>query len=190
MILFDLHELYKIYQKGLDLLPAIMPKLIKAGCQFAILGSGDKTLEAQFNALADSYPLQVSMNIGYHEHLSHNIMAGCDLFIMPSRFEPCGLNQLYGLAYGTPPIVSPTGGLADSVTDTNALTLNNKTATGFVLESVTSVSLLDTIERAIHYLTNKKIWRQIQKNGMGRDISWDLSAKEYLKLYKKALLKQ
>ena len=182
------------HQKGLDLLPAILPKLIQAtplnphGCQFVILGSGDKLLEASFNDLADRYPTQVSMNVGYHEHLSHNIMAGSDLFIMPSRFEPCGLNQLYGLAYGTPPVVSSTGGLADSVTDTTELTLKNKTATGFVLKSVTTASLFDTIERAIAQWQNKKTWRQIQQNGMQTDISWDSSAKDYLTLYKKTLL--
>jgi starch synthase len=137
------------HQKGLDLLPAMMPKLIKQGCQFAILGSGDKVLEAQFSDLAERYPNQVSMNTGYHEHLSHNIMAGSDMFIMPSRFEPCGLNQLYGLAYGTPPIVSLTGGLADSVCDSNALSLKNNLATGFVVKNVSAASLLVTIERAL-----------------------------------------
>jgi starch synthase len=175
------------HQKGLDLLPEIMPALVKLGCQFAILGSGEKKLEAKFNDLAESFPTQISMNTGYHEHLSHNIMAGCDMFIMPSRFEPCGLNQLYGLAYGTPPIISPTGGLADSIIDTTEKTLKNKTATGFVLETVTNVSLFDTIERAIVTWQDKKIWRKIQQNGMKRDISWDFSAKDYLKLYKKTL---
>ena len=177
------------HQKGLDLLPEIMPKLIKKGCQFAILGSGDKALEAEFNAFAERYPEQVSMNTGYHEHLSHNIMAGCDMFIMPSRFEPCGLNQLYGLAYGTPPIVSLTGGLADSVCDTNELSLKNNIATGFVVKNVTSASLLVTIERAINCWEDKKTWRKIQKNGMNRNISWDSSAIDYLALYEKTLLK-
>jgi len=182
------------YQKGLDLLPEMIPKLIEPnklnphGCQFAILGSGDKTLEAHFNALAERYPMQVSMNTGYHEHLSHNIMAGCDMFIMPSRFEPCGLNQLYGLAYGTPPIVSLTGGLADSVQDTNEMSLKNNTATGFVVKNVNNASLLVTIERAIKCWQDKKTWRKIQKNGMQRDISWDPSAISYLKLYEKTLL--
>lgn len=181
------------HQKGLDLLPDMMPKLIKPnqlnphGCQFAILGSGDKTLEAQFTELAESFPKQVSMNTGYHEHLSHNIMAGCDMFIMPSRFEPCGLNQLYGLAYGTPPIVSFTGGLADSVCDTNELSLKNNSATGFVVKNVNQSSLLVTIERAFQHWQDKKTWRQIQKNGMERDISWDLSAKAYLNLYEQTL---
>ena len=177
------------HQKGLDLLPEIIPKLIKQGCQFAILGSGDKALEAQFNALAERYPDRVSMNTGYHEHLSHNIMAGCDMFIMPSRFEPCGLNQLYGLAYGTPPIVSLTGGLADSVCDTNEASLKNNTATGFVVKSVNSVPLLVSIERAIKVWQDKKTWRKIQKNGMKRNISWDSSAIDYLALYEKTLLK-
>jgi starch synthase len=178
------------HQKGLDLLPEIMPALIKQGCQFAILGSGDKGLEAQFNELAESFPNQVSMNIGYHEHLSHNIMAGSDMFIMPSRFEPCGLNQLYGLAYGTPPIVSLTGGLADSVCDTHELSLKNNTATGFVVKNVSNASLLVTIQRAINSWQDKKTWRQIQKNGMKRDISWDSSAKDYLNLYQKTLKNQ
>ncbi len=173
------------YQKGLDLLPEMMPKLIKHGCQFAILGSGDKVLEAHFSALEERYPAQVSMNTGYHEHLSHNIMAGCDMFIMPSRFEPCGLNQLYGLAYGTPPIVSLTGGLADSVCDTNEMSLKNNTATGFVVKNVNSASLLVTINRAINYWKDKKTWRKIQSNGMQRDISWDSSAIDYLALYEK-----
>ena len=176
------------HQKGLDLLPVIMPKLVDLGCQFAILGSGEKKLEANFNALAERYPTQISMNTGYHEHLSHNIMAGSDLFIMPSRFEPCGLNQLYGLAYGTPPIVSNTGGLADSVCDTNELSLKNNSATGFVVKNVTSASLLITIQQAIATWQDKKTWRKIQKNGMSRDISWVSSAKPYFNLYQKTLI--
>ena len=114
-------------------------------------------------------------------------MAGSDIFIMPSRFEPCGLNQLYGLAYGTPPIVSLTGGLADSVQDTNEMSLKNNTATGFVVKNVNNASLLVTIERAIKIWQDKKTWRQIQKNGMQRDISWDSSASAYLALYEKTL---
>ena len=176
------------HQKGLDLLPSIMPKLIKQGCQFAILGSGDKALEAQFSELAESFPNQVSMNTGYHEHLSHNIMAGCDMFIMPSRFEPCGLNQLYGLAYGTPPIVNATGGLADTVCDTTELSLKNNSATGFVVKNVTSASLLVTIEQAITIWQDKKTWRKIQKNGMSRNISWVSSANAYLHYYKKSVM--
>ena len=109
------------------------------------------------------------------------------MFIMPSRFEPCGLNQLYGLAYGTPPIVSLTGGLADSVCDTSGLSLKNNRATGFVVNNVNSASLLVTIQRAIKIWEDKTTWRKIQKNGMQRDISWDSSANAYLNLYQKTL---
>jgi starch synthase len=175
------------YQKGLDLLPEIMPKLIEQGCQFAILGSGDKILETNFKILAAHHPKQVAMNTGYNEQLSHSIMAGSDIFIMPSRFEPCGLNQLYGLAYGTPPVVSHTGGLADSVCDTNEISLKDNTATGFVVKNVNHWTLLVTIERAISYWKDKKTWRQIQSNGMKRSIGWDSSAKAYLALYEKTL---
>ncbi|PPD56311.1 MAG: glycogen synthase GlgA [Methylotenera sp.] len=176
------------HQKGLDLLPSIMPQLVNQGCQFVILGSGDKVLEASFTDLAERFPNQVSMNIGYHEHLSHNIMAGSDVFIMPSRFEPCGLNQLYGLAYGTPPIVTATGGLADSVIDTNDTTFKHNTATGFVLKTVSSASLLVTIQRALEIWKSKTEWRKIQKNGMNREVSWAFSAQFYLDLYEKTLL--
>ena len=175
------------HQKGLDLIPEIMPKLIALGCQFAILGSGEKKLEAKFDDLARRYSMQVSMNTGYNEHLSHNIMAGCDIFIMPSRFEPCGLNQLYGLAYGTPPVVSYTGGLADSVCDTNEITLNNKTATGFSIQHLTSERLLFTIKHALDHWHDKKIWSSIQKNGMNQDVSWERSALAYFKLYQKVM---
>ncbi len=175
------------YQKGLDLLPEIMPKLIEQGCQFAILGSGEKVLETNFKILAAHYPKQIAVSTGYNEQLSHSIMAGSDIFIMPSRFEPCGLNQLYGLAYGTPPVVSYTGGLADSVCDTNELTIKDNTATGFVVKNVNHWSLLVTIERALSFWKDKKTWRQIQSNGMKRPIGWDSSAKAYLKLYEKTL---
>lgn len=175
------------YQKGLDLLPSIMPELVEDGCQFAILGSGEKGLEAAFNDMAARYPSRVSVTNGYHEHLSHNIMAGADMFIMPSRFEPCGLNQLYGLAYGTPPLVTRTGGLADSVCDTNELSLQNDAATGFVLENVSSLSLLVTIRRALSAWHDQKTWGKIQINGMKQDLSWESRAISYLALYNKTM---
>ena len=174
-------------QKGLDLVPPIIPALISEGCQFVILGSGEKPLEEMFTALQKTYPDAVGVNIGYNEPLSHNIMAGADMFIMPSRFEPCGLNQLYGLAYGTPPIVSPTGGLADSVINTSPDSIKNNTATGFVIKNVTQVSLLVAIRYAIRLWKDKKDWRKIQKNGMGTDVSWSSSAISYLELYTKTI---
>ncbi len=171
------------HQKGLDLLPVIIPKLIEQGCQFAILGSGDKTIESQFLILSQKYPNRMSVTVDYNEPLSHNIMAGADMFIMPSRFEPCGLNQMYGMAYGTPPIVSATGGLADSVIDTTKATLRNKTATGFVIDDVNETALKARILEAITYWQQPKIWREIQRHGMQLDVSWSQSAKAYLLLY-------
>jgi len=172
------------HQKGLDMLVPILQELVDAGCQLALLGSGESALENAFRALAVSNPTKVSVTIGYNEPLSHQIMAGCDMFIMPSRFEPCGLNQLYGLAYGTPPIVNATGGLADSVVDTNIITFKNKTANGFVMSEASPTSLLSCIKQALNIFNNDaNAWKQIQKNGMTQNLSWDKSALEYLAVY-------
>ncbi len=174
------------HQKGLDMLLPSMQYLLESGCQFVLLGSGESTLEKAFLDLAARNPGRASVTIGYNEPLSHQIMAGCDMFIMPSRFEPCGLNQLYGLAYGTPPIVNATGGLADSVVDTNATNIKNKTANGFVMSEASADSLLSTIQRALDVFNkDAKTWRQIQKNGMSQNLSWDKSALEYLAVYQK-----
>lgn len=171
-------------QKGLDMLLPNLQKLIDQGCQFALLGGGESALESAFQDIAMNNPGRVSVTIGYNEPLSHQIMAGCDMFIMPSRFEPCGLNQLYGLAYGTPPIVNATGGLADSVIDSNATHIENKTANGFVMVEASAEGLIACINRAIDmFQHDKKTWLQIQKNGMGLNLSWDKSAQEYLALY-------
>lgn len=172
------------HQKGLDMLLLIAQDLLDAGCQLALLGSGDSTLESAFRGLAVNNPGKASATIGYNESLSHQIMAGSDMFIMPSRFEPCGLNQLYGLAYGTPPIVNATGGLADSVIDTTPASIKNKTASGFVMDKVSSDALLTCIQRALDiFRADAKSWRQIQRNGMSQNLSWDKSALEYLTLY-------
>lgn len=176
------------HQKGLDMLLPNMQRLLDAGCQFALLGSGERTLETAFKDFATRYPGRVSVTVSYNEPLSHQIMAGCDMFIMPSRFEPCGLNQLYGLAYGTPPVVNATGGLADSVVDTNTINLGNNTANGFVMSETSPEGLLNCILRALNvFNTNEKVWRQIQRNGMSQNLSWDKSALEYLNLYKSIL---
>lgn len=176
------------YQKGLDLLLPNIQRLIDEGCQFALLGSGESSLEAAFSIFAHDNPGKMSVTIGYNEPLSHQIMAGCDMFIMPSRFEPCGLNQMYGLAYGTLPIVNATGGLADSVIDTCVTTLKNKTANGFVMADASSGALLAVIQRALDiYREDPKGWRKIQKNGMLQNLSWDHSAQEYLDLYTKTI---
>ncbi len=174
------------HQKGLDLLPNIIPSLIEQGCQFAILGSGDKAIESQFLTLSKRYPDKISVTVDYNEPLSHNIMAGSDVFIMPSRFEPCGLNQMYGMAYGTPPIVSATGGLADSVVDTNQQTIAAKTATGFVIDDISEEALMKGISNAMQYWRTPA-WRKIQRHGMQLNLSWESRAEVYLLLYQEML---
>jgi len=172
------------HQKGLDMLLPCMQQLLDAGCQLALLGSGEKTLEQAFVDLASRNPGKVSVTIGYNEPLSHQMMAASDLFIMPSRFEPCGLNQLYGLAYGTPPVVNATGGLADSVIDTDNSSIENATANGFVMIEASADALLASISRALELFKNdKNTWRKIQNNGMAKNLSWDKSALEYIELY-------
>lgn len=171
------------HQKGLDMFSAVAEPLLLQGCQIAVLGSGEAALEQSFTDLALRYPQQVSATIGYNEPLSHQIMAGADIFVMPSRFEPCGLNQMYGLRYGTPPVVTRTGGLADSVQDSNEASLQNGTATGFVMDAVDPHQLLNSIERALAYYRDPKTWCKIQHNGMQLDLSWDHSARAYLDIY-------
>jgi len=171
-------------QKGLDLFLKCASPLLEQGCQIAVLGGGDQALEQGFLQLALQYPQQVSVTIGYNEPLSHQIMAGVDMFIMPSRFEPCGLNQMYGLRYGTPPVVRRTGGLADSVHDAHATSLADGSANGFVFDLPNAKDLLTTIQRALRSYENKAEWRQIQQNGMSVDLSWDHSAQDYLSIYR------
>lgn len=175
------------YQKGLDLFVDVVPSLIAQGVQIIVLGSGEAELENNFKALVAQYPKQVAVTIGYNEPLSHQIMAGVDMFIMPSRFEPCGLNQLYGLRYGTPSVVTQTGGLADSITDTNTLTLADESATGFKMTEVTTAALSVAINRGLTYYRDAKIWRKIQRNAMNIDVSWKHSAQSYLDLYNTVL---
>ncbi|HAF01523.1 MAG TPA: glycogen synthase GlgA [Methylophilaceae bacterium] len=175
------------HQKGVDIVIETIPELITMGCQIVVLGSGEKAFEAQLLSYAAEFPHQVAVTIGYNEPLSHLVMAGVDIFLMPSRFEPCGLNQLYGLRYGTPPIVSNTGGLADSICHTTDETLANHTATGFVMENVNRLSLLVTIKQVLSIWKNKKSWKEIQTNGMKQEIGWKNSANAYIALYKKVL---
>ncbi|HZV62781.1 MAG TPA: glycogen synthase GlgA [Methylophilaceae bacterium] len=170
-------------QKGLDMLLDIGKTLIQQGNQLAILGSGDAALEAGFRQLAEQYPLQAGVVIGYNEALSHQIMAGADMFIMPSRFEPCGLNQMYGLRYGTPPVVTHTGGLADSVHDSNSISLTDGSATGFVMKAPAPHELLATIQRAVAYYKQPDTWHKILQHGMHQDLSWGKSAQEYVRVY-------
>ena len=176
-----------VEQKGIDLILDIFPKLVEKGAQLVILGSGDSQLEADILEAKKKYPQQLGIVIGYDEKLAHHIEAGADCFLMPSRFEPCGLNQIYSQRYGTVPIVRHTGGLADTVTDTTAETLEDKTATGFSFAEATATALWDAVERALVHYRDTQCWQQIMINGMQQDFSWKRSAEQYLALYEQLL---
>lgn len=177
------------YQKGVDLLMPLLPGIVQRGGQVAILGSGEPELEHGLRHMADQFHNQVSVTIGYNEALAHQIEAGVDAFLMPSRFEPCGLNQMYSMRYGTLPIVRRTGGLADTVVDATPETLKNQTATGFVFDATDSDTLWWTIDRALTlYYSDKEAWKQMQLTGMQKDFSWRNSAQQYLDLYKRMLV--
>jgi starch synthase len=168
-------------QKGLDLLLAVAPQLLELPAQLAILGSGSRAMEQAWTALATKNPGQCSVTIGFDETLAHRIEAGADIFVMPSRFEPCGLNQMYSLRYGTPPVVRATGGLADTVIDAT----DGKHGNGFVFGPATAEALLETLQRAVATWHQPAHWRRLQKNGMARDSSWEESAGHYVDLYRK-----
>lgn len=174
-----------VEQKGVDLIAAMLPTLFAStDAMLVVLGSGDKQYEIELQQLAERYPDRLHVHIGYSEELAHQIEAGCDLFLMPSRFEPCGLNQMYSLRYGTLPIVTFTGGLADTVTDTNATTLIDKTATGFVFSDITAEALLTATKRALLVYRKAKPWLQICNTAMRQKLGWETSALEYQKLYR------
>lgn len=171
------------FQKGLDLLLDIAERLHGQPVQLIVLGSGDAQSEAGFRALAERHPDWVHTTIGFDESLAHQIEAGADAFVMPSRFEPCGLNQMYSLRYGTLPIVRATGGLLDTVVDLRPDTLAAHAANGFVFEATAAEALLVAIHRALEAWQNRALWRSLQRNAMARDFSWRASAAQYQALY-------
>lgn len=170
-------------QKGLDMVLEIAPELVSMPAQLVLLGSGDTEMQSMALDLAHHYPGQIGSYVGFDEGLSHLIEAGADFFLMPSRFEPCGLNQMYSQRYGTPPLVHATGGLRDSVVDCNADTLARGVATGFVFDVMTPQELLKTVQRAMTAFNDKKVWLALQRNGMGKNFGWEESAAAYLKIY-------
>jgi starch synthase len=177
-----------VEQKGVDLITAMLPELFsQTDVSVVILGSGDRLYEEELTALANEFPSRLHVHIGYSEDLAHQVEAGCDLFLMPSRFEPCGLNQMYSLRYGTPPVVNFTGGLADTVTDTTEMALRDKTANGFVFHDLHGDALLSTIRRALAIYKKPKLWQQICETGMRQELGWASSAKKYQALYKKIM---
>ena len=176
-----------VEQKGIDLLLEAIPRLLDTPAQLVILGSGEKRFEQAVQALAARYPRQIGVSIGYNESLAHLIEAGADLFLMPSRFEPCGLNQLYSLRYGTLPVVHRTGGLADTVTHTDADSLKDGTATGFVFDHPDAVGLLWAIDEALSCYARPGCWQQVRNHAMQQDFSWDHNARQYLSVYRQAI---
>jgi len=177
-----------VEQKGIDLLLPVIPHFIDhTEASFIIIGSGESHYEEALLYLAERYPERLFLTIGYSEERAHRIEAGADIFLMPSRFEPCGLNQLYSLKYGTLPIVHNVGGLADTVVDANEDNLHNETATGFVFHEPTSTALQQTIDRALTLYPQTSRWRKVMRTAMRQDFSWDLSAKKYQLLYQKLI---
>jgi starch synthase len=172
-------------QKGLDWLLEIAPQLLALPAQLVLLGGGDPELERGFAALAQSHPREASATIGFDETFAHLIEAGADAFLMPSRFEPCGMNQMYSQRYGTPPIVRATGGLADTVVDCNPAALADGSASGFVFHEPGAGALLAAIKRAAGTWHDVTKWRALQCNGMARDFGWDASARRYAEIYQR-----
>lgn len=172
-----------VEQKGIDLVLDCLPEILALPVQLVVLGSGNKEFEQQLLDYAKAHPDKVAVKIGYDEDLAHLIEAGADIFLMPSRYEPCGLNQMYSQLYGTIPLVSKVGGLADTVVDALPETLSNNTATGIVFDGVLSGTLIEAIKRALMLYSQSKTWKQMQVNGMQKDFSWEHSAEQYRALY-------
>jgi starch synthase len=172
------------WQKGMDVLADLADTLVAMGAKLALLGSGDPALEAAFMAAASRHPGRIGVCIGYDEKLSHLMQGGCDAILIPSRFEPCGLTQLYGLRYGCVPVVARTGGLADTVIDANEAALAAGVATGFQFDTVTHASVEQALKRAVNAFAQPSQWRSLQKQGMKADFSWARSGLRYAELYR------
>jgi starch synthase len=167
-------------QKGIDLVLAEVEALVAAGGTLAVLGSGDAALERQALAAAGAHPGRVAVRLGFDEGLAHRIEAGADCFLMPSRFEPCGLNQMYSLAYGTPPLVHATGGLADTVRDAG----DREAGNGFVIREATALALGEALARARAAFEDRAGWRALQRRAMAGCFDWSRSAAAYVTLYR------
>jgi starch synthase len=169
-----------VHQKGSDILLGALEEMLSASMQFALLGSGDPLIEKAYKNLARRYPDKVAVRIGYDHALSHRIEAGSDFFVMPSRFEPCGLNQMYSLRYGTIPIVRVTGGLDDSVIDPNE---DPDLANGIKFQEASTRALAKAIRKALVLFSNPDLLEHFRENGMAADFSWNRTTTEYLRIY-------
>jgi glycogen/starch synthases, ADP-glucose type len=175
-------------QKGIDLILEVLPELLCAPLQLVMIGTGIKYFEEALRAAAANHPDRLAVHIGFNEALSHRIEAAADMFLMPSRFEPCGLNQIYSLRYGTVPLVRRTGGLADTVVDATQENLANETATGFSFDPPTAEALVATVRRALAlYRTSPERWRKLMVTGMTQNFSWQRSVIHYEALYRRAI---
>jgi starch synthase len=177
-----------IDQKGLDLVTSVMQEWVQSvDVQWAILGTGEAKYEQALAALAQRHPHKVAARLAFSDALAHRIEAGADIFLMPSHFEPCGLNQLYSLKYGAVPVVRATGGLADTITDATSETLAAGTATGFGFQQYNVLALSETLRRACAVYAQPQLWSQLIATGMKQDWSWARSAEQYVSLYTRTL---
>jgi len=174
-------------QKGIDLLLDAIPALYARGAQLAVLGSGDRDLQDALRREAERHPRQVSVTIGFDEPLSHRMQAGADAIVVPSRFEPCGLTQLYGLRYGTLPVVARVGGLADTVIDANEAALRDGVATGFQFSPIDATQLAVALDRACLLFADRLAWQRVQRRAMTRDVGWGTAALAYFDLYRRLI---
>lgn len=170
-------------QKGFDLIALIATTLLQEDVLLAVLGTGDRRYEELMRALASDFPGRVGAVMAYDNKLAHLVEAGADIFLMPSRYEPCGLNQIYSLRYGTVPVVRATGGLDDTI---ETFDLQHGTGTGFKFVEYSGGALMHAIRQALHHYSEEGVWKRIQLNGMAKDFSWNTSAAEYAKLYEAA----
>ncbi len=175
-------------QKGFDLVARVMQQWAsERDVQWVILGTGEQKYHQVFSSIAQEHPGHVCVRLEFSNELAHRIEAGADMFLMPSQYEPCGLNQLYSLKYGTVPVVRSTGGLADTVVDTNSQTIAEQIATGFTFSEYTAQALAETLNRASEVFADKPVWRQLIDRGMKQDWSWEQSARKYIDLYEQTL---
>jgi starch synthase len=177
-------------QKGIDIFVQAAESLVALPVQIVILGTGDPVYHEQLEQLAKRFPDRLAVNLTFDNALAHQIEAGADAFLMPSRFEPCGLNQMYSMRFGTVPIVRRVGGLADTVVDVSPATLASHTATGFVFGAHTSKALAEAVSRAAAAFRDQPLWRGLMQTGMRQDFSWTRSAGTYVQLYERAIAKR
>jgi starch synthase len=174
-------------QKGFDLLMEILEQLFSLDIGFVLLGTGEQKYHDLFTQVAQKYPQKAGIRIAYDDRLAHKIEAGADVFLMPSKYEPCGLNQIYSLRYGTIPVVRATGGLDDTITQYDPA---SKKGNGFKFTRYDAKEFLNTIRVAISFYSQPHQWRELIRNAMTADFSWNRSAEAYLRLYQKALEKK